>query len=58
MAKTAPLTTRLDEYEMAWLDRKAEESGINRSEVVRAMIAVLGGDELLAERAKEAEGCR
>ena len=55
MAKTAPLTTRLDEYEMAWLDRKAEESGINRSEVVRAMIAVLGGDELLAERAKEAK---
>jgi len=55
MAKTAPLTTRLDEYEMAWLDRKAEEAGINRSEVVRAMIAVLGGDELIAERAKGAK---
>ena len=50
MAKIAPLTVRLDEHEMAWLNRKAEEAGTNRSDVVRAMIAVLGGDELLTER--------
>ena len=54
-SKSATLTARLDEHEMAWLNAKAEESGISRSEVLRAMIAVLGGDELLAERAKEAE---
>ena len=51
-SKSATLTARLDEHEMAWLNAKAEESGISRSEVLRAMIAVLGGDELLAERAK------
>lgn len=48
-AKGKALNVRLSEAEATWIEDKAEENGISKSEVVRAMIRALAGDEAVAK---------
>lgn len=47
--KAKTVNVRLSDAEHAWIEAKAVEAGISKSDVVRAMIRTLSGDERSAK---------